>query len=74
MKKGLLTKGYLTTDNAKILHELRFFENTAVHELFAPSIDELNIAIGIIELVIDSTYDVKHQSQILAKKRMNNAK
>ncbi|PKP02543.1 MAG: hypothetical protein CVU11_11615 [Bacteroidetes bacterium HGW-Bacteroidetes-6] len=68
---GLSTKGHLTSDNAEILHELRFLGNKAVHELSAPSIEELNIAIGIIELVIDSIYDVKHKAQILAKKRLS---
>ncbi|MFN3444418.1 MAG: DUF4145 domain-containing protein [Bacteroidia bacterium] len=71
---GLATKGHLTNDNAEILHELRFIGNTAVHELSSPSLDELKIAIGIIELVIDSIYDVKHQAKALVRKRMNNAK
>lgn len=71
---GLSTKGHLTSDNAEILHELRFLGNAAVHELSAPSIEELNIAIGIIELVIDSIYDVKHKAQILAKNRLSKTK
>lgn len=71
---GLSTKGHLTSDNAKVLHELRFLGNAAVHELSAPSIDELNIAIGIIELVIDNIYDVKHKAQLLAKRRLSKTK
>jgi hypothetical protein len=68
---GLSAKGHLTSDHAEILHELRFLGNAAVHELSAPSIEELNIAIGIIELVIDSIYDVKQKAQILTKKRLS---
>ena len=71
---GLATKGHLTNDNAEILHELRFLGNAAVHELSTPSIDELNIAIGIIELVIDNIYDIKHKAQVLVRKRINKAK
>ena len=71
---GLATKGHLTTDNAEVLHELRFLGNAAVHELASPSIDELNIAIGIIELVIDNIYDIKHKAQVLAKKRISKTK
>ncbi len=66
---GLSTKGYLTADNAEILHELRFLGNEAVHELSEPSIEELGLAIDIIELVIDNIYIIKRKALNLQEKR-----
>jgi len=71
---GLASKGYLTSDNAEILHELRFLGNAAVHELSTPSLDELSLAIDIIELIIDNIYEVKHKAQKLMTKRIGKAK
>lgn len=66
---GLSIKGYLTTDNTEILHELRFLGNEAVHELSQASIEELGLAIDIIELVIDNIYMIKRKALNLQEKR-----
>ena len=66
---GLATNGYLTSDNAEVLHELRFLGNAAVHELSNPSIEDLSIAIDIIELVLDNIYELKHKAKRLTRKR-----
>jgi hypothetical protein len=71
---GLATKGHLTSANAEILHELRFLGNAAVHELSTPILDELNLALDIIELVIDNIYEVKHKAQKLMAKRVSKTK
>ncbi|OQP43325.1 hypothetical protein A4H97_34080 [Niastella yeongjuensis] len=68
---GLAIKGHLTSDNAEALHELRFLGNAAVHELATPSLDELSLAIDIIELVIDNIYELKDKAQKLMANRVN---
>lgn len=71
---GLASNGYLTSDNAEVLHELRFLGNAAVHELSNPSLDELSLAIDIIELTFDNIYEVKHKAQKLMNKRISKSK
>lgn len=71
---GLALKGYLTKDNAEILHELRFIGNEAVHELSQPSIEELGMAIDIVELVIDNIYMIKRKVLNLKAKRSSRKK
>lgn len=67
---GLSSNGYLTSDNAEVLHELRFLGNAAVHELSYPSLNDLNVAIDIIELVLDNIYELKHKAKLLMRKRV----
>lgn len=66
---GLAANGYLTSINAEVLHELRFLGNSAVHELTIPSVEDLSIAIDIIELVIDNIYELGHKAKRLMEKR-----
>lgn len=66
---GLASNGYLTSDNAEVLHELRFLGNAAVHELATPSTEDLSMAIEIIELVLDNIYELKHKAKHLMRKR-----
>jgi hypothetical protein len=55
---GLYEKGILTEENAKVLHEHRYLGNEAVHELSMPSRSELELAIIIIEHILDSIYEI----------------
>lgn len=71
---GLASKGFLTVDNAEVLHELRFLGNEAVHDLTQPSIEELGLAIDIIELIIENIYMMKHKALNLQQKRANRKK
>ena len=71
---GLATKGFLTSDNAETLHELRFIGNSAVHELSQAPIEELGLAIDIIELVIDNIYLMKRKALNLQEKRTSRKK
>jgi len=59
---GLFEKGILTEENAKILHEHRYLGNEAVHELSMPSRSELELAITIIEHILDSIYEIPAKS------------
>ncbi|EJL64756.1 DUF4145 domain-containing protein [Flavobacterium sp. CF136] len=67
---GLFEKGKLTEQNAEILHEHRFLGNTSIHELSAPSKDELSLAIEIIENVFDTLYEIPQKALELKHKRM----
>ena len=67
--EGLSERGFLTAENAESLHELRFLGNEALHELSKPSVDELKLAIEIIELTIESLYELQHKAMKLKSKK-----
>lgn len=60
--QGLMEKGFITEGSAGALHALRFLGNDAVHEVEAPSSEELRIAIGIVEASIESIYEMRHKA------------
>jgi len=71
---GLCEKGILTTKNSEILHEHRFLGNEAVHKLSQPSIDELKLAIEIIEHTIDSLYEIPEKAIELQRRKAKRRK
>ena len=71
---GLHEKGYLTKQNASLLHEHRYLGNEAVHQLAQPSMDELKLAIEIIEHIFDSVYEIPNKGKNLKHKRTNRSK
>ena len=68
---NLCAGGYLTKDNANVLHQHRLLGNKALHELSVPRKDVLRISIGIIESMLELLYEIPSQVQELerAKKR-----
>lgn len=66
---GLYSRGFLTLESSELLHELRFMGNDAVHVIVEPSIEELKIAIDILEHVIDNIYMLKRKAMRLKEKR-----
>lgn len=68
---GLHEKGFLTMDNATLLHQHRYMGNDAVHELSCPSDKDLRIAIEIVEHTFDSLYEIPEKGEAL---RMNRSK
>jgi len=66
---GLCEGGYLTSQNADSLHELRFLGNEAVHELSKPSMSESRIALEIIDLTISNIYGLQHKTEDLKNKK-----
>ena len=58
---GLCEKGFLTQDHAKVLHDCRFLGNKALHELKTPKIEELKIAIEILEHTINNLYVIPYK-------------
>jgi len=65
--EALASNGFLTKENANILHELRFLGNAALHELSSPSNSELKMAIEIIEHTLDNLYEFEHKAKELRK-------
>lgn len=65
---GLSDKGILTESNAAILHEHRYLGNVALHELAQPSVDDLRIAIEIIEHVLEYIYELPAKAKELKKR------
>ncbi|HEX7413810.1 MAG TPA: DUF4145 domain-containing protein, partial [Bacteroidia bacterium] len=71
---GLHEKGKLTKENAEILHEHRFLGNTAIHDLSAPTKEELSLALEIIEHIFDNLYEIPEKAMQLRSKRLRKNK
>jgi hypothetical protein len=67
---GLYEKGRLTKESAAILHEHRFLGNKAIHELSPPSIQELSLALEIVEHVFDDLYEIPVKGMQLQNRRL----
>lgn len=66
---GLREKGVLTERSARILHEHRFMGNEALHELAAISWKELELAIDIIEHMLEHVYEIPEKAKQLSAER-----
>lgn len=72
--EGMAEAGFLTKEHAKTLQELRFLGNEAVHEFRAPSSDEFQIAIEIVEHTLDNLYELTEKTEILRRKKRSRPK
>ena len=61
----------MTERQAQALHEHRFLGNSALHELEAPSREMVEIAIAIVEHVMESLYNLPIQAGNLMRMRAN---
>lgn len=52
----LVTKGVLTQEGADILHKLRVLGNDAAHEVKAHKPEELNLAMDVVEHLLQAVY------------------
>ena len=66
---GLHGKGRITKQQADALHEIRFFGNSALHEINAPKDDELILALELIEAMIDHLFIAPTTAKLLKQKR-----
>lgn len=66
---GLQEKDYLTSEQAKTLHNLRYLGNDAAHELEEPSVEELKMALQIIEHALAQIYELPTASKRLESAR-----
>lgn len=72
--QGLLDAGFISKQNVKSLHELRFFGNDAIHELSIPSQFELEAAISVIENIIENIYEIEEKTNVIKGKRIKRTK
>lgn len=66
---GLYEQGLLTQQHANVLHEHRFMGNEAVHELDSPSLEELELAISIVEHTLENIYELPEKARELRRKK-----
>jgi hypothetical protein len=71
--QGLLDAGFISKQNVKSLHELRFFGNEAIHDLSLPSQTELEAAISVIENIIENIYEIEEKTNVIKGKRIKRA-
>jgi len=64
---GLAEKGFLTEKHAESLNELRFLGNEALHELERLSVEELKLAIEIVEHTIENIFALKQKTEDLRR-------
>ncbi len=66
---GLREQGYLTKAKAESLHAHRYLGNEALHDLEMPSVDELRLAIEIIEHVLEELYTIQDKIDEISWRR-----
>lgn len=66
---GLFEKGILTRENSIVLHEHRLLGNEVLHRMAMPNKNELNIAISIVENILESIYEIPYKSMKLKQAR-----
>jgi len=71
---GLREQGILTKHMAAVLHAHRYLGNDAVHDLDMPSAEELRLAIGILEHVLEELYRIKDSADEIKWRRKQRQK
>lgn len=56
---ALAAKGLISKDDERYLHAIRFLGNDVVHEIYRPTIEQIIIAMQIIENLISSKYVIR---------------
>lgn len=64
---NLSTKGVLTSQEAATLHSTRILGNRTVHEIIAPTDEELDVAMDIVENIIKTVYIIPRKAERLKK-------
>jgi len=60
--------GVVTSEGAEILHGLRFLGNDSAHEIKAHSVNELQVAIGIVNHLLTGTYLLPDRAKIFRRR------
>ena len=66
---GLAEKGFITSQQAETLHEIRFLGNDAAHELDQPSATTVTTAIDIVEHLLEQVYEQPEKAKKLAARK-----
>jgi hypothetical protein len=69
--EGLAEADILTRNQAKVLHEHRFFGNMAMHELTAHEESTLEKLIDVVEITLSSLYDLPTAAKDLGLKHVD---
>lgn len=64
---ALVVKGFMTQQEADLLHLTRFMGNASAHEQEEPKIDELKIGLDIVEATLRNAYILPVKAAALAK-------
>ncbi len=66
---ALFQEGILPKNNAEYLHQLRFLGNDAVHDMVAAPKEEFDIALEILEHLLQSLYELPRRAKNLVNYR-----
>lgn len=66
---GLAEAELLASKQANVLHAHRFLGNDALHDLEMPEVDDLKLAISIVEHALEAIYELEHHGARLTKGR-----
>lgn len=64
---GLALNGFISLENANILHHIRFLGNYAIHELDSPSGQELKLSFDILENLLEQVYELLNKGKSISK-------
>ncbi|MDM8534305.1 DUF4145 domain-containing protein [Clostridiaceae bacterium HSG29] len=66
---GLLQAGLISAMHVEILNELRWLGNSAVHEIEKPRIEQVDVALKIVESLLELIFGLEKKGQILKRFR-----
>jgi hypothetical protein len=59
----------ISKTQAATLHQIRFLGNDSAHELYQPTLEELNVALDIVEHLLEQVYEQPTKSKLLALRK-----
>jgi hypothetical protein len=66
---GLAEKNFISTQQAETLHQIRFLGNDAAHELDQPSSENVNLALDIVEHLLEQVYEQPEKARAIASRK-----
>lgn len=66
---GLVEKDFIGAKQAAVLHQIRFLGNDAAHDLYQPTPEEVNLAIDIVEHLLEQVYEQPAKAKALAVRK-----
>ena len=69
---GLVENGFISKNQAGVLHQIRYLGNDAAHELDRPKMGNLKLAIAIVEHLFEQVFEQPEQAKELAARKRPN--
>jgi hypothetical protein len=66
---GLAEKGFISSQQAETLHQIRFLGNDAAHELDQPNGRHVSLAMDVIEHLLEQVYEQPAKTKALAARK-----